>query len=81
MKFVRVLEPGRLVTDSFGILESALYSLSCSMLMVNVAFIAGSSKQGKALRASVGWKSVTPNTLNTKKVLNQNQREVVTRRD
>ena len=65
--FVTVFISETLVLDCTFILESAEYLLSCSMLMVNVAFIAGSSKQGNAFRASAGSKSVRANTLEKRK--------------
>ena len=43
---------------SIGILESALYCPCLIIVTVNVAFIAGSSKHGKADRASVGSNNV-----------------------
>ena len=54
-KVVRVLVPF-VVTVTAGILEIALYLVSCSRRIVKNAFIAGSSKLGNALRASVGAK-------------------------
>ena len=45
-----------LTVFSMGILERALYCPCLMMVTVNVAFIPGSSKQGKAERALVGSK-------------------------
>lgn len=45
--------------NTFGMLESATCPLSLLILMEKLALNDGSSKQGKAIRASVGSKSVT----------------------
>lgn len=45
--------------NTFGMLESATYPLSLLILIEKLALNPGSSKQGKAMRASVGSKSVT----------------------
>lgn len=56
-----------LTVFAIGILERAVY-FSCRMTeTVKVAFISGSSKQGKARRASVGSNSVAAKYLKTTK--------------
>lgn len=40
---------------SAGMLDKAVYSGRCTKVMVNVDFSPGSSRQGKAFLASVGW--------------------------
>jgi len=45
--------------NTFGMLERAICLLSLLILIEKLALNNGSSKQGKAIRASVGSKSVT----------------------
>ena len=53
-----------------GILESAVYFPSLMMVTENFAFMAGSSKHGKAARANVGSNNVAA------KYLEKESREV-----
>lgn len=53
-----------------GILESAVYFLSLMIVTENFAFMAGSSKHGKAARANVGSNNVAA------KYLEKESREV-----
>ncbi len=46
-------------------LDNAVMSLGWVIVTINTAFMAGSSKHGKALLASVGWNWVTANHLQT----------------
>lgn len=50
---------------SFGMFEMAVMLLGRAMLIWNLALSAGSSKQGKARRASVGWNCVVAIHLKT----------------
>ena len=43
---------------SFGMLDIEVILFGRAMLILNLAFSAGSSKHGNALRASVGWNCV-----------------------
>lgn len=52
----KIVHREALTVFSIGILERALCSPCLIIVTVNVAFIAGSSKQGKAKRAFVGSK-------------------------
>jgi len=57
---------GFLTVFTMGILESAVYFPSLMMVTENFAFMAGSSKHGKASRANVGSNKVAAKYLEKK---------------
>ena len=60
-----------LTVFTMGILESAVYFPSLIMVTENFAFMAGSSKHGKALRANVGSNKVAAKYLEKKNNLTE----------
>ena len=62
---VAVIPLAKVVLLSSGMFVRAVYSGSCTIVVVKVAFIAGSSKQGNALRASVGSNFVVTSFLSS----------------
>ena len=70
MKYEATLPFGKTCFSTTGIFDRAVYSPSWKITVENVAFMAGSSKHGRAFLASVGSKSDTIRRLKGKQEIN-----------